>query len=165
MTTTPTAPDASQPTREIARTIGSDIDIEDLRSLTRDLCAQFPDEYWRAADVERRYPQEFVDTLTAAGLLSALIPTSYGGLGLDITRASVIMEEINRSGGHSAACHAQMYTMGALLRHGSDELKSRYLPDIARGACGCRPSRSPRRTPAPTPPASRPAPSSTATTT
>ncbi len=104
-----------------------------LRMRTRALCAQFPDEYWRGTDLNRRYPQEFVDALTATGLLSALIPPEYGGLGLDLAQASVIMEEINKSGGHSAACHAQMYTMGALLRHGSDELKNSYLPPIAAG--------------------------------
>jgi acyl-CoA dehydrogenase len=104
-----------------------------LRMRTRALCAQFPDGYWRETDLNRRYPQEFVDALTATGLLSALIPPEYGGLGLDLTQASVIMEEINKSGGHSAACHAQMYTMGALLRHGSDELKNSYLPPIAAG--------------------------------
>ncbi len=104
-----------------------------LRMRTRALCAQFPDEYWRETDLNRRYPQEFVDALTATGLLSALIPPEYGGLGLDLAQASVIMEEINKSGGHSAACHAQMYTMGALLRHGSDELKNSYLPPIAAG--------------------------------
>src|SRR5215218_9200462 len=104
-----------------------------LRMRTRALCAQFPDEYWRETDLNRRYPQEFVDALTTTGLLSALIPPEYGGLGLDMTQASIIMEEINKSGGHSAACHAQMYTMGALLRHGSDELKNSYLPPIAAG--------------------------------
>lgn len=106
---------------------------ETLRQQTRALCAQFPGEYWRETDRHRRYPQEFVDTLTASGLLSALIPTVYGGLGFGLTEASVIMEEINKSGGHSAACHAQMYTMGALLRHGSETLKNAYLPLIAKG--------------------------------
>jgi acyl-CoA dehydrogenase len=108
-------------------------DTDALRARTRAFCAQFPDEYWRETDLNRRYPQEFVDALTATGLLSALIPTTYGGLGASLTQASVIMEEINRSGGHSAACHAQMYTMGALLRHGGDALKDAYLPSIARG--------------------------------
>jgi acyl-CoA dehydrogenase len=108
-------------------------DLDGLRARTHALCAQFPDEYWRETDRDRRYPQEFVDTLTAAGLLSALIPVEYGGLGATLTQASVIMEEINKSGGHSAACHAQMYTMGALLRHGSDHLKDTYLPLIAKG--------------------------------
>ena len=108
-------------------------DLDALRARTRALCAGFPDDYWRETDRDRRYPQEFVDTLTAAGLLSALIPAAYGGLGLGLAPASVIMEEINRSGGHSAACHAQMYVMGALLRHGSDHLKDTYLPAIAAG--------------------------------
>ena len=108
-------------------------ELDSLRARTRALCAQFPDEYWRETDRNRRYPQEFVDTLTGAGLLAALIPTDYGGLGLNLTQASVIMEEINKSGGHSAACHAQMYTMGALLRHGSDQQKNTYLPLIAKG--------------------------------
>ena len=110
-----------------------EVPLETLRARTRALCAQFPDAYWRETDRDRRYPQEFVDTLTAAGLLSVLIPTEYGGAGLGVTEASVVMEEINRSGGHSAACHAQMYTMGALLRHGSDALKKTHLPPIARG--------------------------------
>ncbi|MDQ0848140.1 acyl-CoA dehydrogenase [Arthrobacter sp. B3I9] len=104
-----------------------------LREQTRRLCAAFPDEYWRETDRNRRYPQEFVDTLTESGLLGALIPTEFGGLGLGLTEASVIMEEINKSGGHSAACHAQMYTMGALLRHGNETQKRAYLPQIAAG--------------------------------
>lgn len=107
--------------------------LDALRERTRALCAGFPGEYWRETDRDRRYPQEFVDTLTAAGLLSVLVPTEYGGGGLGVTEASVVVEEINRSGGHSAACHAQLYTMGALLRHGSDRLKDAYLPPIARG--------------------------------
>ena len=108
-------------------------DLERLRQQTRELCSRFPDEYWRETDRNRRYPQEFVESLTEAGLLSALIPTEYGGIGLGLTEASVIMEEINKSGGHSAACHAQMYTMGALLRHGSATQKQAYLPQIAAG--------------------------------
>jgi acyl-CoA dehydrogenase len=108
-------------------------DVDALRVRTRALCTQFPDEYWRETDRDRRYPQEFVDALTGDGLLAALIPAAYGGLGLGVTEASVIMEEINKSGGHSAACHAQMYTMGALLRHGGDHLKDTYLPRIASG--------------------------------
>ncbi|BAS06762.1 acyl-CoA dehydrogenase fadE12 [Arthrobacter sp. Hiyo4] len=104
-----------------------------LREQTRRLCAAFPDEYWRETDRNRRYPQEFVDTLTESGLLGALIPTEFGGLGLGLTEASVIMEEINKSGGHSAACHAQMYTMGSLLRHGNETQKQAYLPQIAAG--------------------------------
>ena len=118
----------STPARAVHET-----DLDSLRERTRALCAGFPDAYWRETDRDRRYPQEFVDTLTAAGLLSVLIPTEYGGGGLGVTAASVVMEEINRSGGHSAACHAQMYTMGALLRHGSEELKDTYLPLIAKG--------------------------------
>ena len=107
---------------------------ESLRSDVRELCAQFTDEYWRDLDARRAYPDAFVQALTAAGYLAALIPTQYGGMGLGLTEASIIMEEINRSGGHSAACHAQMYTMGAILRHGSDEQKQQYLPEIASGA-------------------------------
>jgi acyl-CoA dehydrogenase len=110
-----------------------DADVGTLRRQARDLCAQFPDEYWRETDRNRRYPQEFVDALTSAGLLSALVPTEYGGLGVGLTEAGEVLEEINRSGGHSAACHAQMYTMGALLEHGSHELKDAYLPGIATG--------------------------------
>jgi acyl-CoA dehydrogenase len=105
----------------------------ELRTDVRELCARFPDEYWRRLDQAREYPQEFVDAATESRLLAALIPTEYGGLGLGLTEASIIMEEINRSGGHSAACHAQMYTMGALLRHGSDDQKRAYLPGIASG--------------------------------
>lgn len=108
-------------------------DLEALRRTVRALCEDFGDDYWREADQDRRYPQEFVDTLTNSGLLAALIPTTYGGLGYGLTASSVIMEEINRSGGHSAACHAQMYTMGALLRHGSEAQKNAYLPEIAAG--------------------------------
>jgi acyl-CoA dehydrogenase len=105
----------------------------ELRAQVRELCAGFPDEYWRRLDAVREYPHEFVDALTASRLLSALIPTEYGGLGLSVTDASIVMEEINRSGGHSGACHAQMYTMGALLRHGSEAQKQAYLPGIAAG--------------------------------
>jgi acyl-CoA dehydrogenase len=104
-----------------------------LRAEVRALCARFPDEYWRRLDRERGYPQEFVDALTHAGHLAALIPAEYGGRGLGLGAASVVMEEINRSGGHSAACHAQMYTMGALLRHGNEQQKRAYLPAIAEG--------------------------------
>jgi acyl-CoA dehydrogenase len=105
----------------------------ELREQVRELCAGFPDAYWRRLDQAREYPQEFVDALTRSRLLAALIPTHFGGLGLGLTDASVILEEINRSGGHSAACHAQMYTMAALLRHGSDAHKQAYLPAIASG--------------------------------
>src|SRR5215211_2670165 len=89
---------------------------EQLRLSIRELCAGFPDPYWRTADRERAYPQEFVQALTSAGYLSTLIPKQYGGLGLGVTEASIVLEEVNRSGGSSAACHAQMYIMGALVR-------------------------------------------------
>ena len=97
------------------------------------LCANFPGEYWRRLDRERAYPEEFVAALTKAGFLAALIPEEYGGSGLTMTAAAAIMEEIQASGCNGAACHAQMYTMGTLLRHGSTEQKKRYLPAIARG--------------------------------
>jgi acyl-CoA dehydrogenase len=105
----------------------------DIRDGIRDLCAQFPDEYFRQIDAQRGYPEAFVDALTRAGWLAALIPQEYGGSGLGLTEASVIMEEINRCGGNSGACHGQMYNMGTLLRHGSEEQKRRYLPAIASG--------------------------------
>jgi acyl-CoA dehydrogenase len=106
---------------------------EEIRSGIRALCAAFPDEYFRKLDAERGYPGEFVDALTKAGWLAALIPTEYGGSGLSLTEASVIMEEINRSGANSGACHGQMYVMSVLVRHGSDNQKRRYLPKIASG--------------------------------
>jgi acyl-CoA dehydrogenase len=106
---------------------------QELREAVRDLCSRFPDEYHRKVDEERAYPEAFVDALTEAGWLAALIPEEYGGSGLGLTEASVIMEEINRSGGNSGACHGQMYNMGTLLRHGSEEHKRRYLPRIATG--------------------------------
>ena len=108
-------------------------DRQAIREAVRKLCKDFPDPYWRAADKEERYPEEFVKALTDSGYLAALIPEEYGGAGLGITEASIILEEINRAGCNSGACHAQMYTMGTLLRHGSDEQKGRYLPAIARG--------------------------------
>src|SRR5690349_6584069 len=106
---------------------------QDLREAIRDLCAQFPSEYFREIDEARGYPEAFVDALTKAGWLAALIPQEYGGSGLGLTEASVIMEEINRSGGNSGACHGQMYNMGTLLRNGSDAQKRAYLPKIASG--------------------------------
>jgi acyl-CoA dehydrogenase len=106
---------------------------QDLRSALRELCAQFPGEYFRRVDERRAYPEEFVDALTKAGWLAALIPEEYGGSGLGLTEASVIMEEINRAGGNAGACHGQMYNMGTLLRHGSESQKRAYLPKIARG--------------------------------
>jgi acyl-CoA dehydrogenase len=105
----------------------------ELRQAIRDLCATFPPEYHRRIDAARGYPEEFVDALTRAGWLAALIPEEYGGSGLGLAEASVIMEEINRAGGNSGACHGQMYNMGTLLRHGSAEQKRHYLPKIAAG--------------------------------
>jgi acyl-CoA dehydrogenase len=106
---------------------------QDLRSAVRDLCKAFPDAYWRDLDARRAYPDAFVKALTEAGYLAALIPEEFGGSGLGISEASVILEEINRCGGNSGACHAQMYTMGTLLRHGSDAQKREFLPRIASG--------------------------------
>ncbi|MBZ1349249.1 acyl-CoA/acyl-ACP dehydrogenase [Alcaligenaceae bacterium LF4-65] len=106
---------------------------QDIRDAIRDLCKQFPDEYFRKIDEARGYPEEFVNALTQAGWMAALIPQEYGGSGLGLTEASVIMEEINRSGGNSGACHGQLYNMGTLLRHGSVEQKNLYLPKIAAG--------------------------------
>ena len=106
---------------------------QDLRAAVRELCASFPDTYWRELDAKRAYPETFVKALTDAGYLAALIPEEFGGSGLGITEAAVIMEEINRSGANAGACHAQMYTMGTLLRHGSDVQKREYLPKIASG--------------------------------
>src|SRR5215468_12339986 len=108
-------------------------DLAPIRESVRALCADFPGEYWRRLDRERAYPEEFVAALTKAGFLAALIPEEYGGSGLTMTAAAAIMEEIQASGCNGAACHAQMYTMGTLLRHGSVEQKKRYLPSIARG--------------------------------
>jgi len=99
----------------------------------RKVCHEFPDSYWREVDRKRDYPEAFVRKLTALGWLAALIPEEFGGSDLSITEASIILEEINRSGGNSTACHAQMYIMGTLLKHGSQEQKKRYLPKIARG--------------------------------
>ena len=104
-----------------------------IREEVRKLCQAYPDAYWQEVDKKELYPQEFVDALTRSGYLAALIPEEYGGAGLGITEASIILEEINRAGGNSTACHAQMYTMGTLLRHGSEEQKRRYLPSIAQG--------------------------------
>jgi alkylation response protein AidB-like acyl-CoA dehydrogenase len=105
----------------------------DIRDGVRDLCARFPGEYWRALDRERAYPTDFVRALTEAGYLAALIPEDYGGSGLPVSAAAAILEEVHASGGNGAACHAQMYTMGTILRHGSPAQKERYLPKIASG--------------------------------
>jgi acyl-CoA dehydrogenase len=107
--------------------------FEDIRDAMRALCAQFPDEYHRKVDAARAYPEAFVDALTKAGWLAAMIPQEYGGSGLGLTEASVIMEEINRGGGNAGTCHGQMYNMGTLLRHGSQAQKLAYLPRIASG--------------------------------
>src|SRR5258707_8019548 len=108
-------------------------DLAQIRESVRALCTKFPGEYWRALDRERAYPTEFVAALTQAGFLAALIPEEYGGSGLSMTAAAAIMEEIQASGCNGAACHAQMYTMGTLLRHGSAAQKARWLPAIASG--------------------------------
>ncbi len=105
----------------------------DLRDGVRKLCARFPDSYWRELDERGAYPEAFVRAMTDAGYLAALIPPEYGGAGLGVAEASVILEEVHRCGGNAAACHAQMYVMGAILRHGTPEQKRRYLPRIARG--------------------------------
>jgi len=107
--------------------------IAQIRAAVRALCGKFPGEYWRALDRERAYPTEFVQALTEAGFLAALIPEEYGGSGLTMRAAAAIMEEIHAAGCNGAACHAQMYTMGTLLRHGSTEQKQKYLPEIAKG--------------------------------
>src|SRR5262249_38678532 len=108
-------------------------DLAQIRESVRVLCAKFPGEYWRALDRERAYPTEFVAALTQAGFLAALIPEDYGGSGLSMPAAAAIMEEFQASGCNGAACHAQMYTMGTLLRHGSAAQKARWLPAIASG--------------------------------
>ena len=138
---------------------------QELREAVRGLCARFGESYWQALDRERAYPEAFVRELTEAGYLACLIPEDYGGAGLGLTEACVVMEEINRSGANAAACHAQMYTMGTLLRHGSEEQKRRWLPGIAAGELRLRRSRSRNRTRAPTRPGSRRSPSGAATAT
>jgi acyl-CoA dehydrogenase len=115
------------------QTVGSDKFVE-IREAVQALCAEFPAEYHRKIDEQRAYPEEFVDALTKAGWMAALIPEEYGGSGLGLTEASVIMEEINRSGGNSGACHGQMYNMNTLIRHGSEAQRRMYLPKIAAGA-------------------------------
>jgi acyl-CoA dehydrogenase len=107
-------------------------ELTEIRAAVRELCAGFPGEYWRSLEPDR-YPEEFVAALTEHGWLAALIPEEFGGAGLGLTAGTVILEEINASGGNAAACHAQMYTMGTVLRHGSEEQKRRYLPRIAAG--------------------------------
>ena len=106
---------------------------QSIREEVRRLCQDFPDTYWQDVDKHEKYPQEFVDALTESGYLAALIPEEYGGSGLGVSEASIILEEINRSGGNAAACHAQMYTMGTMLRHGSDAQRRAFLPRVASG--------------------------------
>jgi acyl-CoA dehydrogenase len=106
---------------------------QEIRDAVRQLCRQFPDEYFRRIDEQRGYPEEFVDALTRAGWMAALIPADYGGSGLSMAEASVIMEEINRCGGNSGACHGQMYVMNAIVRSGTEAQKQKYLPSIASG--------------------------------
>ena len=106
---------------------------QEIRDAVRALCAEFPDEYHRKVDEQRGYPEAFVDALTKAGWMAALIPPEYGGSGLSMAEASVIMEEINRGGGNSGACHGQMYVMNAIVRSGTTEQKEKYLPRIATG--------------------------------
>jgi acyl-CoA dehydrogenase len=116
-----------------ARDLGGAGAHAELRAAVRGVCERFPDEYWRGLDARREYPEAFVEAMTEAGYLAALIPHEYGGMGLGIEEASVILEEINRSGGNAQPAHAQVYTMGTLLRHGSEEQKREYLPRIASG--------------------------------
>jgi acyl-CoA dehydrogenase len=106
---------------------------QEIRDAVRDLCRQYPDEYFRKVDEQRGYPEDFVEALTKAGWMAALIPTEYGGSGLSMAEASVIMEEINRCGGNSGACHGQMYVMNAIVRGGTEAQRQKYLPRIARG--------------------------------
>ncbi len=118
---------------DVTATVTPDDVIEDIRAAVRDLCARFPGSYWREKDRERAYPGEFVKALTDAGYLAVLVPEEYGGSGLGIRAAAAILEEIHKSGCNGAACHAQMYIMGTLLRHGNREQKQKWLPGIATG--------------------------------
>lgn len=111
----------------------------DVRDAVSKLCMQFPGEYWRTLDREMSYPTEFVQALTQAGWLAALIPEEYGGAGLPLSAGAAILEEIHRSGGNAGACHAQMYTMGTLLRHGSDTQKNGIYLALQMDHCGIRP--------------------------
>ena len=110
------------------------LDHQEIRDSVTRLCQDFPGEYWRKCDREQAYPTEFVEALTQAGYLGALVPEKYGGSGLALSAGAAILEEIHRAGCNAGACHAQMYTMGTLLRHGSDAQKEKYLPDIAKGS-------------------------------
>src|SRR5579859_1131599 len=128
----PWKPQRNSPDRN-ARMKSTADKFQDIREAVRALCTGYPDEYHRKIDEQRGYPEAFVDALTKAGWLAAMIPQEYGGSGLGLTEASVIMEEINRSGGNAGACHGQMYNMGTVLRHGSPAQKREYLPRIASG--------------------------------
>ena len=131
----------------------------DLRDAVRALCATFDSAYWQKIDETRAYPENFVDALTKAGWMSALIPEELGGSGLSLTEATVIMEEITRSGGNAGCCHGQMYNMNTLLRNGSEAQKKKYLPKIASGELRLQSMGvTEPDAPAPTPPASRPSP-------
>ena len=113
--------------------VAADVEQTEIREAVRKLCERFPGEYWRQMDRERLYPSDFVSALTDSGFLSVLIPEQYGGAGLGLSAAAAILEEIHRSGGNGGACHAQMYVMGTLLKHGSNEQKEHFLPKIAAG--------------------------------
>src|SRR5262252_7627778 len=106
---------------------------QELKHAVGELCRGFPDAYWRDLDRQRAYPEEFVEALTRAGYMATLIPEEYGGAGMGVAEAAAILEEIHRAGANAAACHAQMYVMGTLLRHGSEAQKKKYLPALARG--------------------------------
>lgn len=112
----------------------------EIRDAVRRLCADFPGEYWQKLDRERAYPTEFVTALTEAGFLSVLIPEEYGGSGLGLEAACAVLEEIHRSGCNGGACHAQMYTMGTVLKYGSEKQKQEYLPRSRAASSACRPS-------------------------
>jgi acyl-CoA dehydrogenase len=113
--------------------VGRPDQYEDLRRGVREVCADFPDNYWRELDARREYPEAFIEAMTKSGYLGALIPEEYGGLGLTLTETTIILEEINRSGGNAQPAHAQVYVMGTVLKHGSEEQKREYLPKIASG--------------------------------
>ena len=113
--------------------LGKHTDYVEIRDGIRALCSEFPPEYHRKIDEDQKYPEEFVDSLTKAGWMAALIPEEFGGSGLGLAEASIIMEEINRSGGNSGACHGQMYNMNTLVQHGSHEQKNKILPKLASG--------------------------------
>ena len=113
--------------------VGLDLDYPEIRESVASICAKFPSSYWREQEDAGTYPEAFVQEFTESGFLAALIPEEYGGAGLPLRAACVILEEIHASGCNAVACHAQMYIMGTLLRHGSEEQKQRYLPDLASG--------------------------------